>query len=53
MIIIVISKIKIYEGKWMNWTNELNWAEQGAKVWNDISDDIKLLPLKIFNKNLS
>ena len=25
---------------------------QGAKVWNDISDDIKLLPLKIFKKNL-
>ena len=25
---------------------------QGAKVWNDISDDIKLLPLKIFQKNL-
>ena len=27
---------------------------QGAKVWNDIlvSDDIKLLPLKIFTKNL-
>ena len=22
------------------------------KVWNDISDDIKLLPLKIFKKNL-
>ena len=25
---------------------------QSAKVWNDISDDIKLLPLKIFKKNL-
>ena len=25
---------------------------QGARVWNDISDDIKLLPLKIFKKNL-
>ena len=25
---------------------------QGAKVWNDISDDIKLLPLNIFKKNL-
>ena len=25
---------------------------QGAKVWNDISNDIKLLPLKIFKKNL-
>ena len=25
---------------------------QGAKVWNDISDDIKLLALKIFQKNL-
>ena len=25
---------------------------QGAKVWNDISDDIKLLALKIFKKNL-
>ena len=25
---------------------------QGAKVSNDISDDIKLLPLKIFKKNL-
>ena len=25
---------------------------QGAKVWNDISDDIKLLPLTIFEKNL-
>ena len=24
---------------------------QGAKVWNDISDDIKLLPLKYFKKN--
>ena len=24
---------------------------QGTKVWNDISDDIKLLPLKIFKKN--
>ena len=24
---------------------------QGAKVWNDISDEIKLLPLKIFRKN--
>ena len=24
----------------------------GAKVWNDISDDIKLLRLKIFKKNL-
>ena len=25
---------------------------QGAKVWNDISDDLKLLPLKHFKKNL-
>ena len=25
---------------------------QGAKVWNDISDDLKLLPLKMFKKNL-
>ena len=25
---------------------------QGSKVWNDISDDIKLLPLKRFKKNL-
>lgn len=25
---------------------------QGAKVWNDISEDIKLLPLKRFKKNL-
>ena len=25
---------------------------QGAKVWNDISDDIKLLALNIFKKNL-
>ena len=25
---------------------------QGAKVWNDISDDIKLLPWIIFKKNL-
>ena len=25
---------------------------QGAKVWNYISDDIKLLPLKIFKKDL-
>ena len=25
---------------------------QGDKVWNDISDDIKLLILKIFKKNL-
>ena len=25
---------------------------QGAKVWNDISDDIKLLALKILKKNL-
>ena len=25
---------------------------RGAKVWNDISDDIKLLPLKTFKKNL-
>ena len=25
---------------------------QGAKVWNDISDDLKLLPLKRFKKNL-
>ena len=25
---------------------------QGAKVWNDISDDLKLLPLKTFKKNL-
>ena len=25
---------------------------QGAKVWNDISDDMKLLALKIFKKNL-
>ena len=25
---------------------------QGAKVWNYISDDIKLLPLKHFKKNL-
>ena len=26
---------------------------QGAKVWNDINDGIKLLPLKIFTKNLN
>ena len=25
---------------------------QGAKVWNDINDDLKLLPLKHFKKNL-
>ena len=25
---------------------------QGAKVWNDINDDMKLLPLKNFKKNL-
>ena len=25
---------------------------QGAKVWNDIIDDIKLLPLKSFKRNL-
>ena len=25
---------------------------QGSKVWNDISDHIKLLPLKSFKKNL-
>ena len=25
---------------------------QGSKVWNAISDDIKLLPLKGFKKNL-
>ena len=25
---------------------------QGAKEWNDLNDDIKLLPLKIFKKNL-
>ena len=25
---------------------------QGANVWNDISDDKKLHPLKIFKKNL-
>ena len=25
---------------------------QGAKVWNDISDGLKLLPLKTFKKNL-
>ena len=25
---------------------------QGAKVSNDISDDLKLLPLKMFKKNL-
>ena len=24
---------------------------QGAEVWNDINDDIKLLALKIFKKN--
>ena len=29
----------------------LNIRFQGAKVWNDISDDIKLLPLKHFNEN--
>ena len=29
-----------------------NITFQGAKVWNDISDDIKLLLLKIFMKNL-
>ena len=29
----------------------LNIRFQGAKVWNDISDDIKLLPLKNFRKN--
>ena len=29
-----------------------NITFQGAKVWNDISDDIKLLPLQIFKKNL-
>ena len=26
---------------------------KGAKVWNDISDDIKLLPLKYFKKKLN
>ena len=25
---------------------------QSVKVWKDINDDIKLLPLKIFKKNL-
>ena len=25
---------------------------QGAKVWNDISDDLTLLPLKHFKENL-
>ena len=26
---------------------------KGAKMWNDISDDIKLLPLKYFKKKLN
>ena len=25
---------------------------QGAKAWNDVSDDLKLLPLKHFKENL-
>ena len=30
----------------------LNIRFQGVKVWNDISDDIKILPLKRFNNKL-
>ena len=30
-----------------------NIGFKGAKVWNDISDDIKLLPMKYFKKNLN
>ena len=30
----------------------LNIRFQGSKVWNDVSDHIKLLPLKSFKKNL-
>ena len=30
----------------------LNIRFQGVKVWNDISDDIKLLPLKGFKNKL-
>ena len=29
-----------------------NISFQGVKLWNDLSDDIKLLPLTIFKKNL-
>ena len=45
MIIYAISKAKANYGNF-------NIGFQGAKVWNDISDDIKFLSLKSFKKKL-
>ena len=33
-------------------SQKLEQRYQGAKIWNDINDDIKLLPLKQFKKKI-
>ena len=33
-------------------SQKLEQRYQGAKIWNDINDDIKLLPLKKFKKKI-